>query len=38
MPTFVRRKSSREMELEETRKIVQKLQISVSEAFSEIDR
>ncbi|MEY3175265.1 MAG: hypothetical protein RLZZ436_3179 [Planctomycetota bacterium] len=38
MPTFVRRKSSREMELEETRRIVQKLRLSVDEVFSEITR
>ncbi len=38
MPVFVRRKTSREMALEETRRIVQKLQLSVDDIFSEITR
>jgi|GEM_PF-1136505 len=38
MPTFVRRKTSREMALEETRTIAQKLQISVTDVFADISR
>jgi hypothetical protein len=38
MPTFVRRKSSKEMALEETRRIVKKLQLSVDDVFNEIAR
>ncbi|MFN7682690.1 MAG: hypothetical protein ACK5TG_17640 [Planctomyces sp.] len=38
MPTFVRRKTSREMALEETRMIAKKLQISVKDVFAEISR
>jgi hypothetical protein len=38
MPTFVRRKTSREMALEETRRIVQKLQLSVDDVFAELTR
>jgi len=38
MPTFVRRKTSREMALEETRMIAKKLQISVKDVFADISQ
>ncbi len=36
MPTFVKRKSSKETELEDTRALVSRLQVSVAETFAEL--